>query len=365
MKRKGLVISNLVLFETFLAATNRDIIFAQQYDLPPHSLRDTIGSEFSPQEGLTLEQHFSSYHYQDLGFSDVYDEIGIKIFSAKELKYLLNKEIPFEYTKTFNDLRNSKNKPVFDARDIVKFYENDITIRDFLKVLSIVNDVDRKTILVELYKRKYKQWKKFFTDKHYIFCNKENFKTLYSLSLVKRSYGFFNDTGKPNLLLTYPVLDKPKAFFSPSAREMIKTLSAHYDVWIVTVADEKELYKAIRKMPGIDLLILSGHGSKDNIMLNSPNEGFEELSYIDIGDSELKKHLKKLNKNGVIFLNSCSTGQGKNEEYNLANEIAQLVPGHTIIAATESFASQEVKILKPFPLEIDIADKTYIVSRKK
>ena len=365
MKKKGLVISNLVLFEAFLAATNKDIIFAQQYDLPPHSFRDTINSDFTLQEGLTLEQHFSSYHYQDLGFSDVYDELGIKLFSAKELKYLLNKEIPFEYTKTFNDLRSSKNKPVFDARDIVKFYENDISMKDLFKVMGKVKEVSRKPMIVELYKRKYKQWKKAFDDQNYIFNNKENFKTLYSLSLVKRSYSYFTDTDKPNLLLTYPLLDNPKAFFSPSAREMIKTLSAHYDIWIATVANESELYKAIRKTPNIDLLILSGHGSKDNIMLNIPKEGFEELSYIDVGDKELKRYLKRLNKNATIFLNSCSTGMGGKETNNLANEIARLAPGHKVIAATESFSAQEINIINPFPLEIEIPDKTYIVSKDK
>ena len=111
------------------------------------------------------------------------------------------------------------------------------------------------------------------------------------------------------------------------------------------------------------LLILSGHGNVDNIQLNYPVEGFEELSYIDTSDKELKRHLKRLKKDATIFLNSCSTGMGEDKQNNLANRIAELAPGREVIAATSAFSMKEVKIKNAFPLIMNIPGKMYSVTK--
>ena len=346
-----------------LGASQTDVIFAQQFDMPLITPDDESAVDMGNREDLTLEQQFNSYHYQDVGYNDIKDEHGIKVYSAEELKRLINKEIPLAYVEAFKELRTVKSNPLFDARDIVKFYQNDISRKDLAKSLKKLNEnnLNRKTLLKVLYAREYKHWRSTFKDQNFIFCNPENFRTLYSLSLVKRSYSYFEETDKPNLLITYPAIDEKKAFFSSSARELIKSLSESYDIWFATVYDENDLYKAIRKTPDIDLLILSGHGSKESIQLNNPVEGFEELSYIDTSDKELKKHLKRLTKKATIFLNSCSTGKGEEGQSNLANRIAELAPGRNVIAATRPFSISEVRIKNAAPLEIDIPGKLYTV----
>lgn len=356
-------LSKVALFETFVAATAEDVVFAQLFDIPSGSFDDQITQETPKQEGLTLEQHFNTYHYSNIGFSDITDEHGVKVYTAGELKRLLYKEVPLDYTEQFKNLMNEQNKPLFDARDIVKFYENDITIKELNKALKKVNHPDTKPLLKELYNSKYKNWRK--TNKHVneIFLTRENFKTLYSLSLVKRSYQYFIDTKKPNLLITYPVLDNQKAFFSPAAREFIKLLAKDYDIWFATIGDERELYYAINKVPKIDLLILSGHGTKENILLDHPVEGYEELSYIDTEDKELRRHLKQLDSEATIFLNACNTGNGMESQVNLANTIAKNAPGRHVIAATKPYSIQEIILTKYYPLALDIPGKTYTVKK--
>ncbi|MGD2035690.1 MAG: hypothetical protein PVF73_11570 [Bacteroidales bacterium] len=352
------------MFETFVAATSEDVVFAQLFDISVSNFDDNkITQETPKQEGLTLEQQFNTYHYKDLGFNDITDEHGVKVYTASELKRLLGKEVPLDYTELFKNLKNSDQKPLFDARDIVKFYQNDITKSDLLKALKKVKDPETKPLLKELYNKKYKNWRKKNSHANDIFLTKENFKTLYSLSLVKRSYDFFRDTKKPNLLITYPVLDNEKAFFSPSAREFIKLLSQDYDIWFATCGDERELYFALKKTPRIDLLILSGHGSKDNIILNVPTEGYVELSYIDTEDKELKRHLKRLDPEATIFLNACNTGKGMDNQANLANAIAKNAPGRHVVAATKPYSMQEVVVNKYYPISLEIPGKMYSVKK--
>ena len=140
-------------------------------------------------------------------------------------------------------------------------------------------------------------------------------------------------------------------------------LSEDYDIWFATLRDEKDLYYAIKKCPKIDLLILSGHGSKENILLNQPVEGYEELSYIDIEDKELKRHLKHLDPEATIFLNACNTGNGRENQVNLANTIAEKAPGRHVIAATQPYSIQEIKLTKYYPLALDIPGKAYSVKK--
>lgn len=348
--------------KAMLGASDNDVLFAQQFDRPTDDPDPNESIDRLNTDGLTLEQQFSSYHYLDVGFNDVIDEHGVKVFSAAELKNLIGKEIPLSYVERFQKLRDASGKPLFDARDIVKFYENDIGKKSLSKSLKKIGDknLSRQTLIKALYKRGYKDWRVYYDELNYIFCNAENYRTLYSLSLVKRSYGFFKDTPKPNLLMIYPAIDEEKAFFSASAREMIKKLAASYDVWFATVYDEKDFYKAIRKAPKIDLLILSGHGTSNNIQLSIPVEGYEDLSYIDSEDKELKRHLKHLKKDATIFLNSCSTGKGKDKKDNLANTIAALAPGRQVISATKPFSIGEIRIRNNFPLILDIPGKVYV-----
>jgi hypothetical protein len=316
-------------------------------------------------EQLTLNQSFSDRSYADVNYYNANDEHYIKVYHAKELKHLIHTEVPAEHLLTFQQLETLKGKPVFDAQDIVKLYQNGINVIDLQKTLSRLDsdEISRKILLHELYNQEYRDWKKEIRSKNYIFSRRENFDALAGLSLLGKSDSFFKDTDKPNLLITYPGIDSKKAFYSSSARKMIETLSLSYDIWFVTLHSEKDLYKSIRKVPSIDLLILSGHGTSTNIQIGVPVEGFEDLSYIDMNDRELKRYLKRLPKYSTIFLNSCSTGEGSGNNENLANKVANLAPGRKVISATAPFALHEVSIQNAYPLQLKIPGKTYITEK--
>jgi hypothetical protein len=363
MKHCPRTVLKLSLFEMFFFTTSKDILFAQQFDLPPHSLRDTVTRAKEHNGMLTLRQLLDAYPLQATVIEDQRDKHEIKNYTAKELEYLLIHEIPFEYISKFSSIRNQKDKPLFGPRDIAKFHQNDITVQDLEKGLRKIEKPVRKELLNKLYLKKYKTWKKKLRGVPRLFLSAENFRTLYSLSLVKRSYDFFRESVKPNLVITYPQLDNNRAFFSPSARELIKTLSGTYNVWLATIGDDHDLGRVIKKVPDIKLLIVSGHGQRDRIILDQPLEGFEELSYIDVNDKELKRRLKKLPSDGVIFLNACSVGSGRDSMQNLANTIAGFVPGRKVISATTPYDMSEIKINRNYPFDIDIPGKIYMIKK--
>jgi len=364
MKKLLRRILGVTAMEMFLAATTDEVIFAQNFDLPSRLQSDIVSFETGKQHP-GLEEQFKTYHFQDAGYSDIYDSHGVRVYTSNEVKRLLEKEIPVSYIEDIKKIKNQEYKPVFDALDIVKFYQNSVTLSEIHDVVGNIKTESRKDLLKEIYHTRYINWSKENNNLYKLFRSPENFRTLYSLSLVKRSGVFFTDTEKPNLLITYPVLDKEKSFFTPTARELIKKLSNTYDIWFVTLKSEKDLYRALKHCPEVDLLIISGHGNKEKIKLNQTVDEYNEIGYIDTKDKELKKYFKLLHPNATIFLNACSTGSGENIVENLANKIAGYAPGRKVIAATAPFSIGEVNILQAYPLFLEIEEKTYITQNSR
>jgi hypothetical protein len=350
----------LTAFEVLFSVSLEEAIFAQQYDLPPATLRNEAGDETSFGANSSLEEALKTYYYHEADREDIFDDNGIRVYRASEIRDLLKHEITADYVVYFKSIKKPSGKPVFDVRDIVKFYQNDISISLMQKVASDSSYSNRNKLLKKIYKQQYKIWKKHHRKLPSIFKNKENFKTLYSLSLVKRSKSYYGNSSKPKLLITYPVLDYNKAFFTPAARDLIKALSDTYDIWIATLEKDKDLKRAIQGGPKFDALIISGHGSRKKILLNEPIDGFEEMSYIDVSDKELKKTFSLLAPNATIFLNACSTAGKEADIINLADMIAKQAPGKRVIASTKDFRINEIIIKEAYPLRLEIPDKTYI-----
>ena len=102
--------SKVALFETFIAVSADDIVFAQMFDIPAYKQDDIKSQETSKKEGLTLEQQFNTYHYSNIGYSDVTDEHGVKVYTSGEIKRML---VPTS-RRASNNLPNSVRFVTFE-----------------------------------------------------------------------------------------------------------------------------------------------------------------------------------------------------------------------------------------------------------
>lgn len=354
----------LTLLEVLFGITVEEALFAQNYDLPSKGSIDKGSDSASQGKDSLLNDELTTFYMNDHDRKDIYDDYGMRVYRASEIRELLKNEISTEYVEYFKSVRKKNQKPIFDVRDIVKFYKNDVSLETAKKIIDKKRNPKRRYLLKSIYHQQYTHWKKAHKELPKIFRNKENFKTLYSLSLVKRSHEYFHDTEKPRLMITYPLLDYNKALFTPSARDLIKTLSDTYDIWFVTLRNDSDLLKALESAPTMDAMIISGHGSRESILLNEPTEGLEEISYIDVGDAELKKYFKYLPDGSTIFLNACNTAKTHDTIVNLAETISRSAPGKKVIASTEEFSIGEIIIKKAYPLDLEIPNKTYIAKHE-
>ncbi|MBI5398499.1 hypothetical protein HZB03_03470 [Candidatus Woesearchaeota archaeon] len=192
----------------------------------------------------------------------------------------------------------------------------------------------------------------------------------YQLKLSPDEVLHFHDTEKPNALLIYPSADGNGAFYDVSSQKFLANVKEKYDVGVLVATVEQEVYAAIDEIPTIELLVLSGHGTKDSLRLGERNPAEQkhanyrnEEFMIDLYDWKLLKHLDKLSPNATIFLNSCSTATGGKEADNLANFVSFAASRRKVIASKEDFKTQEINVVSRYPLELKIEvdgkDATY------
>ncbi len=358
-------ILNLAIGEAIIFFSGRDILHAQDFDMPDVPQKRHLNEIDSVDQDLVIKQIFNNYEFNGYNYTDILHMHTAIPNTGKELKNLLMNEIPVEYMDAFNSVVDVKNRPVFDYWDIAKFYQNDISIINLSNALKKAKPQERSVLLKHLYKASYKAWKEEHKNVSKAFKNRANFRSLYSLSLIKRSQAYFKSSEKPNLLITYPSIDFNQALYSPAARRMIKDLSDTYNIFFSTLRNEKDLYKAINRVERIELLIITGHGKKNRIMLNEPDQHSEDNTYIDTNDKELKRYLKKLTPDALIFLNACNTGKGGKEIENLANNLAECADGRKVIASMEPFSIDEIIFRKKYPFDIDIPNKTYVAIKSR
>ena len=200
-----------------------------------------------------------------------------------------------------------------------------------------------------------------------------------------------NNTKKPNLLFTLPSYDYNGAMSVPLKGRFLDDLRKKYDVYFMITKTEDQMIKygksVAKHAGGIDLYVLCAHGCPLGLELDKGNlekalkdsfagiKSADEQKYIDIGD-----YIKEvMNKNGILFLESCSTaGKIEKEEiekYKLGNKeigkknLAELlsIPGITTYACKVPFSNKEMNY-KVYPFKIKIVskgkDNTYIYKGK-
>lgn len=108
---------------------------------------------------------------------------------------------------------------------------------------------------------------------------------------------------------------------------------------------------AAREKMAAKLTIIQAHGGPNSALL-SVDDHFKQ-SKISTLDESLGPCLQKLAPQSTLILDSCSTGKGKESNYNLANHIAnQAPPGTRIFAPEEDATDLEISKIHP-NLEIE------------
>ncbi len=118
---------------------------------------------------------------------------------------------------------------------------------------------------------------------------------------------------KPVLLAVFSKSDPPGAFYRVGGQ--LESLMKYYNVVVVEVNSDKEVYARIKEMSGdygkIDTMLIAGHGSPDRILLGKPPlSPLRDENTLDLTDGPKLAAVKQyfVDKPTVI-LESCSTGQ--------------------------------------------------------
>lgn len=268
------------------------------------------------------------------------------------------KNIDFNYAKEISSIKDKENNLAFSTDDVVDFATS-INKRkippEFIKILyeglykNDSDNLEKKGI------EKYLSPEKEKIIKYFILSSSPYLDELKDADNIVN----FKDTKKPNALVILPKDDRKGAFYSPESMLFYKDLMKEYDVLFRVVNSEKEVYNAINQVPDISLLILGGHGSPNSIYLGNSGgrlsiAGKEDSYYIDISDTELKNYLDKLNSNAIVFLYSCSNGEGGKNRKNLANFVSGMGNGKKVISSKKPFSDQDIKINSIYPFDIEI-----------
>jgi hypothetical protein len=168
----------------------------------------------------------------------------------------------------------------------------------------------------------------------------------------------FDDTEKPNFLITYPTSDWNKAFSRKETVDYLKSLKEHHDVILRIVQTKQEAYAALDWFPDIQTWSPGGHGSKTRLSFSGDfadiMAGQSEDSVISTCDTELSYHMQNLAPDAVIFLDSCETGKGGAGADNLANHVRSQVGTRKVISSKVSFATKDMRVTSHHPFDVKI-----------
>lgn len=162
----------------------------------------------------------------------------------------------------------------------------------------------------------------------------------YDLNIAPRDAVKFVDTDKPNAVALFPLVDGVEIFSEPEVRDILGELRERYDLAVRVVSNEDAALVSIREVPDPSLLLLAGHGTDHAIALGaaSPDEvewsQRDERLYLDRTDTDLWREVGELlTDDAVVFMYSCSTGEGRDGAKNLANDVRTLT-GKRVIGAS-------------------------------
>lgn len=164
----------------------------------------------------------------------------------------------------------------------------------------------------------------------------------------------WEDTEKPNLLVVFPYGDHNGALDNTKFSKLRDT----YDTDFHIVSTKTELYDALENSIDASTVIISGHGTNNDITfsfgIRAESESERKEGILRTEDiPNLQPYLKMLPEDARILLYSCSTAKGPN---SFAENFAIAADGRVVFAADDLLAARE-DIRQAYPLEIELHGK--------
>jgi len=306
--------------------------------------------------------------------SHIKDESGIPVFDGSDVALLSHYKTPIDFIRSLVQLSLEKRKQAFDSTLIRFLYlasapldhleqimdikgENGIPRFNYSEIRNLISSKASLKFIKDLSDIKDKTGTYEFTG--------FQISRLFQLNLSKKEILKFKDTDKPNALLVYPAIDPINEFYSPIEISILEALKKKYDTRIIVASKEEEVYKELENIPNIMFFNPKGHGEYNILALGEYQWGLQgvedgdvdlktENYGIDTSDNELEKVINNLHPNAVIFLDSCSNGEGRERKANLANFIKKLSKGRKVISATEPYSGEDMEIQNFYPFDVKI-----------
>lgn len=151
---------------------------------------------------------------------------------------------------------------------------------------------------------------------------------------------------RPLAVVVFPAGDHNGAFADPYKVGALAELSRNYRVVYIEAHSEATVASAIAthtaRRPA-SVLILGAHGSQGGMEWGSLRRSMLPSNYTTSGSPTALRGAgleHALTPNATVVIDSCSTGHGRDQEVNVANMIAAIVPTAQVWAATESTNGQ-------------------------
>ena len=207
--------------------------------------------------------------------------------------------------------------------------------------------------------------KENYTDEAKAVCSSifwpERFSPSFLREIVKNRIENKPD-GRPLAVVVYPHEDWNLAFGATTKDSPIGSLISHgYRVMYYEGTEDEHVYDALKdaaKKQKASVILLGGHGNAGHISFGADDPAREEVwkgkdirdyekYMLDLGDEDdlmASKVGSSLEDNGTVMLDSCSTGEGKEAENNMANLMRRIFPQAShIIAPVAPAPSGKVK----------------------
>lgn len=147
------------------------------------------------------------------------------------------------------------------------------------------------------------------------------------------------DDRRPTALLVYNKDDHNGAF----SVDNVSQLCDHYRVLYYEAATDTDVQAALEEVSAqgerAELFVMAGHGTREQTAMGAPDPARaetldDEVAYVDLGDqASLQPSLRAaILPDAQVVIESCSTGEGRGAEANLANMFAEILPSATVYA---------------------------------
>jgi hypothetical protein len=290
--------------------------------------------------GKTAISIITAYHY---GIPAEYVVASQRLSRQEECGIVLENalaypSIPLDFLETIHVVSDTAGNPVLTMTDARQLHTAGIPAEYIVSVATLINTED----LVKDYTRKIMRYAQ--------------------LELSVEELEQFQDTEKPNAVITYPTKDDnngKKAFETKESLALYKQYRAEYDVWVRVTAREEELYRAIEASSSWSFGAFAGHGDGTSFVLGEPpadetNPETLEKYRLDVGDTEFADVLSNFLPDATIFLHTCFGGRGQEYETNIANFVHGSAPWTNVLASMFIFSTNDIHVQSVYPFRATI-----------